>query len=190
MENREQYKRLIMFFASMLILLVQVAIFYYIWHRYYNYRSVIGALYWRRGNWALMGVYAFINFFFSKIYGAYKVGYLKVSDVIASQILAVLCCNGVTYVQLALIGRWRFSAYLEPIIQMTIYDIAAVLIWVIFMRWIYVKIYPPRQLLLVYGDINPKALINKMTSRTDKYSIVDMINISEGYDAVIERISF
>ena len=61
MENREQYKRLIMFFASALILLVQVVIFYYIWHRYYNYRSVIGALYWRRGNWALMGVYAFIN---------------------------------------------------------------------------------------------------------------------------------
>lgn len=88
MENREQYKRLIMFFASALILLVQVVIFYYIWHRYYNYRSVIGALYWRRGNWALMGVYAFINFFFSKIFGAYKVGYLKVSDVIASQILA------------------------------------------------------------------------------------------------------
>ena len=76
MENREQYKRLIMFFASALILLVQVVIFYYIWHRYYNYRSVIGALYWRRGNWALMGVYAFINFFFSKIFGAYKVGYL------------------------------------------------------------------------------------------------------------------
>ena len=74
MENREQYKRLIMFFASALILLVQVVIFYYIWHRYYNYRSVIGALYWRRGNWALMGVYAFINFFFSKIFGAYKVG--------------------------------------------------------------------------------------------------------------------
>ena len=33
MENREQYKRLIMFFASALILLVQVVIFYYIWHR-------------------------------------------------------------------------------------------------------------------------------------------------------------
>ena len=67
MENREQYKRLIMFFASALILLVQVVIFYYIWHRYYNYRSVIGALYWRRGNWALMGVYAFINFFFESL---------------------------------------------------------------------------------------------------------------------------
>ena len=44
MENREQYKRLIMFFASALILLVQVVIFYYIWHRYYNYRSVIGGI--------------------------------------------------------------------------------------------------------------------------------------------------
>ena len=177
MENREQYKRLIMFFASALILLVQVVIFYYIWHRYYNYRSVIGALYWRRGNWALMGVYAFINFFFSKIFGAYKVGYLKVSDVIASQILAVLCCNGVTYMQLALIGRWRFSAYLEPIMQMTLYDVVAVIAWVIFMRWIYAKIYPPRQMLLVYGDINPKALIQKMTSRTDKYSIPKISDI-------------
>lgn len=77
-----------------------------------------------------MGVYAFINFFFSKIFGAYKVGYLKVSDVIASQILAVLCCNGVTYMQLALIGRWRFSAYLEPIMQMTLYDVVAVIAWV------------------------------------------------------------
>ena len=179
MENREQYKRLIMFFASALILLVQVVIFYYIWHRYYNYRSVIGALYWRRGNWALMGVYAFINFFFSKIFGAYKVGYLKVSDVIASQILAVLCCNGVTYMQLALIGRWRFSAYLEPIMQMTLYDVVAVIAWVIFMRWIYAKIYPPRQMLLVCYDRDPDDMINKMSSRQDKYEICDIADLNE-----------
>ena len=94
MENREQYKRLIMFFASTLILLVQVAIFYYIWHRYYNYRSVIGALYWRRGNWALMGVYAFINFFFSKNYGSPKVCSLKISYVISPQNLYVFLFHG------------------------------------------------------------------------------------------------
>lgn len=189
MENREQYKRMIMFFASTLILLLQVAIFYYIWTRYYNYRSVIGALYWRRGNWALMGVYAFINFAFSKLFGAYKVGYLKISEVILSQILSVLCCNAVTYLQLALIGRWRFSAYLEPIIQMTVYDVVAVVVWVIFVRWVYAKIYPPRQMLLIYGDINPKALIKKITARQDKYSIVESINISEGYEAVLERMN-
>lgn len=189
MENREQYKRMIMFFASTLILLLQVAIFYYIWTRYYNYRSVIGALYWRRGNWALMGVYAFINFAFSKLFGAYKVGYLKISEVILSQILSVLCCNAVTYLQLALIGRWRFSAYLEPIIQMTVYDVVAVVVWVIFVRWVYAKIYPPRQMLLIYGDINPKALIKKITARQDKYSIVESINISEGYEAILERMN-
>jgi exopolysaccharide biosynthesis polyprenyl glycosylphosphotransferase len=136
-----------------------------------------------------MGVYAFINFFFSKIFGAYRVGYLKVSDVLLSQVLAVLCCNAVTYMQLALIGRWRFTAYLKPIIQMTVYDVIAVVIWVIFMRWVYAKIYPPRQLLLIYGDISPKALIKKMKSREDKYSIVDTIHISEGMDNVVEKIS-
>lgn len=188
MENREQYKRLIMFLASAMILLIQVAIFYYIWTRYYNYRSVIGALYWRRGNWALLGVYAIINFFFSKILGAYRVGYLKVSEVILSQILSVLLCNAVTYVQLALIGRWRFLAFMEPIIEMTAYDILVVVIWVIFMRYVYAKLYPPRQMLLIYDKINPKSLIDKITSRKDKYSISEVVCLSEGFDRVMALI--
>ncbi len=136
-----------------------------------------------------MGIYAFINFFFAKIFGAYRVGYLKISDVVISQILSVLCCNAVTYLQLALIGRWRFTAYLSPILQMTVYDVIAVVAWVIFMRWVYVKLFPPRQMLLVYGQISPKDILNKLKTRKDKYSIVDMINLSEGTDAVLDRVS-
>ena len=188
MENREQYKRLLMFIASAMLLLIQVLIFYYIWTRYYNYRSVIGTLYWRRGNWALLGIYAIINFFFSKILGAYRVGYLKNSEVVLSQILAVLLCNAVTYVQLALIGRWRFTAFIEPILRMTVMDIIVVLIWLVFMRWVYTKLYPPRKLLLIYDKINPRALIEKITSREDKYSIAEVICLDEGLDTVKQHI--
>lgn len=188
MENREQYKRLLMFFASALVLLIQVAIFAYIWTRYYNFSSVIGTLYWRRGNWALFGIYALISFFFSKILGAYKVGYLKVSEVVLSQVMAVLLCNAVTYVQLALIGRWRFLAFIEPIIAMTIYDIFVVVIWVMFTRWIYAKIYPPHRMLLVYGSNNPGSLIKKIHGREDKYTIAAGICIDKGLDEVTKRI--
>ena len=188
MENREQYKRLIMFAASAAILLIQVLIFWLIWKFFYNYDEVIGKLYFRRGNWALLMVYAVINFFFSKIFNAYKVGYLKISEVILSQILAVVCCNFMTYIQLSLIGRWPFTSHFAPIILMTLLDVIVVTGWVIFMRWIYAHIYPPRHMLLVYGTINPRQLVNKIKTRSDKYVIVDNVCLSEGFEAVTNRI--
>ncbi len=177
-----------MFAASALLLLTQVYIFYYIWNHYYNFRTVIGTLYFRFGNYALFTIYALVCFFFSNLFNAYKVGYLKVSEVILSQILSVLCCNAVTYVQLALIGRWRFTAYIKPILLMTLMDIVIVVIWVILMRYIYAKIYPPKQLLLIHGDINPKLLMQKIDSRDDKYSIVESVHVREGYPYVTSLI--
>ena len=177
-----------MFAASAVILLIQVLIFWLIWEGFYNYSDVIGKLYFRRGNWALLMVYAVINIFFSKLFNAYKVGYLKISEVILSQILAVVFCNFMTYIQLSLIGRWKFMSYFGPIVLMTALDIAAVAGWVIFMRWIYARIYPPRHMLLVYGTINPRQLVNKIKTRSDKYVIVDNVCLSEGFDIVSKRI--
>ncbi len=177
-----------MFVASALILLIQVAIFYYIWNKYYNFRSVIGTLYFRWGYFALLSIYATINFFFSKIFGAYRVGYLKISEVILSQILAVLCCNTVTYIQLALIGRWRFMRYARPVLIMTLYDIIAVMVWIVFSRWVYAKLFPPRKLLLVHGaGRSPQSLVDKITTREDKYVIADAVCLDEGFDEVCDR---
>ena len=55
--DRERYKRLIMFFASLLVIGLQTANFAYIWFTEYNRRSVIQIFYWRRGNWVLIGQY-------------------------------------------------------------------------------------------------------------------------------------
>ena len=68
-----------------------------------------------------------------------------------------------------LIGRWKFTKFIEPILKMTGVDLVIVVVWVVFMRWIYTKIYSPRQMLLVYGDYSPQDLIQKISSREDKY---------------------
>ena len=57
MERREQYKRVIMFFASALILAVQTAIYAYVWFSYYDSRGVIRTTF-VRGNWVVVGMYA------------------------------------------------------------------------------------------------------------------------------------
>lgn len=188
MERREQYKRLIMFFASAFILGVQTGLFAYIWFHSYANEGVIGETFWYRGNFVVIGQYAFILFLFYKIYGGFKVGYLRVFDVLYSQILSVLCVNSITYLQLCLIGRWKFTKNILPILQMTVVDIVIVVIWVIFMRWIYARIYPPRKMLLVYGDYSPVDLMRKVGTREDKYDICETIHISKGEQEILNKI--
>lgn len=189
MKHRENYKRVIMFCASALILAIQTGLFAYTWFTYYATKGVIGATFFERGNYVVIGQYALMLFFFYKLYGGFKVGYLRVLDVIYSQILSVLCVNGITYLQLALIGRWRFGQHALQIIQLTGLDLVIVILWVVFMRWIYVKIYPPRKMLLVYGDYNPADLIRKISTREDKYNICETIHLSKGQEAIKTKIA-
>ena len=187
MEKREKYKRLIMFVASAFILTVLTLIFAYVWFHFYANKKVIRMTF-GRGNLVIVGLYAVMVFLFYKVYGGFKVGYLRVFEVLYSQILSVLCVNVITYFQLALIGRWKFMQNMLPMVYMTIADIVIVVIWVVFMRWIYTRIYPPREMLLVYGEKNPEDLINKISSRKDKYHICERVHLSRGVEEIKKKI--
>ena len=157
-----------MFLASVLVIGLQTLNFAYVWFTQYNFRRVIGSQYWRRGHWALILLYALIVLMFSKLFGALKVGYMRELDVIISQILSVLSANLVAYIQLALIGRWRFLDHVLPMIALTGVNLAVVIVWVVFGRWIYAVIYPPRQTILIYDRHDPDRLLKNLSSRKDK----------------------
>ena len=188
MNKKEQYKRLIMFLASALIVALETAVFAYVWYFHYADEAIIGKTFWKKGNFVVIAQYALMIYLFYRIYGGFKVGYLRVFEVLYSQILSVLCVNMITYLQLCLIGRWKFTTNILPLIYMTIFDLVIVILWVIFMRTIYEKIYPPRKMLLIYGAHNPKDLIHKISSREDKYNICEMIHLSMGEEKIKEKI--
>lgn len=188
MVRRERYKRLIMFLASVLVIGLQTLNFSYVWFTEYNFQHVIGPLYWRRGNWALIVLYAGVTYVMSKLFGALKVGYMRVLDVIISQILSVICTNVVVYLQLALIGRWKFLTHLEPMLRLTAVNLCVVLVWVVFMRWIYNRVYPPRQVIMIYDSHNPEKLLKNISSRADKYVISEAVYLGRGMDYIKVRI--
>ena len=103
MNNREQYKRMLNFLANAVILFFQGMCFAYIWYEYYS--RVIFMPFFRRGNWAVVGMYVLILFFFTRVMGGYKVGYLRISDICLSQLLAILASNAIGYLQICMIGR-------------------------------------------------------------------------------------
>ena len=55
MENRERYKRLIMFFASMVIITIEMLLYAYIWYKFYAHKDVIGRKF-NRGNQVVIGL--------------------------------------------------------------------------------------------------------------------------------------
>lgn len=185
MGKRYRYKKLLIFFECVLLLAIETALFAYIW--YSHYIDYIQLSFWRRGNYAVIGSYTLILFLITKLYGGFKVGYLRVMDVLYSQILALLCSNVVMYVQLCIISR----DYMNPsrLIEMTVVELAVIVAWVFICLWIYARIYPPRQMLLVYGKTPPKNLPLKINSRKDKYRICDSISSSEGINAILDKIT-
>lgn len=188
MRKRERYKRLIMFLASVLIVAIQTGAFAYAWFHDYHVKEIIGRRYGYWGHWALIGLYALMVVLVSKLFSAFKVGYQRVLDVLLSQIFSVLLVNIVAYLQLALIGRWRFLQHIGPMLKVAGFNLVAVVLWVLFMRLIYTRIYPPHEVLLIYGKFSPKPLIRKMEGRKDKYIITGTISLKAGEERIKEEI--
>ena len=116
MNQREQYKRMIKFSSSVLIIAVQVWIYWQVWMRYYS--SNIELPFFRKGNWLMAALYGAMLLFFVHTYGGLKVGYLRKGDLIYSQMLGTVFVNAVTYVQICLLDRHFVNAV--PLLVMSV----------------------------------------------------------------------
>ncbi len=186
MNRRERFKRLLIFGVSSVIMAVQTLIFAYTWFTSY---SESGSNYFVRGNYLVIGQYALMMWFFYKLYGGFQIGQKRIFEMLYSQLLSVICVNAITYLQLCLIGRWVFLTNLKPIISMTLVDFLVVIIYVLITRWVYVKLYPPRKLLVIYGKYSPDNLIRKLSSRADKYTVDELISIDEDINIIKAKIA-
>lgn len=184
MRKKERYKRLLSTCLASVIIIIQTAIYAYVWFTYYD--GMLPKNFFFKGYIVLIALYAILLLFFCNVYNAYKVGYLPVMDVLYSQFLSVVCVNIVTWLQLCLLG-YKIMPYV-PIVLMTLADGVAIFVWTMFSHWFYKKLYPPRQLLLIYGNRNPKHLISKLNSRRDKYAIHSSVHVDEGEERIKELI--
>lgn len=180
-------KRMIMFWAKMFIVVLQTAMYGWLW--YHHYKDMMPVEYWRRGNWVIVALYALFILVFSRAFGALKVGYLKTWDIMYSQFLTIFCVNAVTYLQLSLInGDWKFLENSAPVFALAGLEIVIVLVWALFMRWIYAFIFPPHEMLLIYGEVSPDTIIRKIESRKDKYHVKEKMALSAGMENILAEI--
>ncbi len=121
----------------------------------------------------------------SNAYGGLKIGYLKPLDVFLSQIFILFLVNFFTYAQFLII-RIQYVDVL-PMLGMFLIQLLISFAWAYITNAIYMRIFPPRRLLLVNGEYAADDIIRKFDTRKDKYTIVKKINISEGIDKVYKE---
>lgn len=182
MRKYDQYKRIIIALTVLSILATQTAIFSNFWYNYYN--TIIVQPFFRRGSWVMVATYALLIFFFTKIYGGYRVGYFKKADVVFSQMLGILFVNGISYLQISLLALGFVNIF--PLLMMTFFNIVAIILWTLLSNTIFTRLYPPRKMLLLYGERPPDSIIEKMGTRKDKYHICAAMNVNKGYAAIVK----
>ena len=185
MKMQEKYKRLVKLLFSLVLTGLITAIYAYVWIYYFNER-MLQAPFFRRGNWMMIFLYGVLLVFFMQMYGGYKVGYLKKGNLIYSQILSVVFLNTFTYFQIAVLDK-RFYAP-TPLVLMTLADAAAIIVWTLIFERLYIWMYPPRRMLMVYGDRSDYHLMEKMNAREDKYEITDMMSYRQGFQTFVDKV--
>lgn len=184
MNQREQYKRLIKFLASAVTIVTQVLLYWNVWMLYYA--GNIELPFFRKGNWLMAALYGVLILFFVHTYGGLKVGYLRKGDIVYSQILASICVNAISYIQICLLDRHFVNVV--PLLGMTVVQAGFSVTWVFGFQWIYRKIFPPRRMILVCGERPAFGLKNKINTREDKYNIQEIVNIRHGMEHVFQKI--
>lgn len=183
MRPYEPFKRLFRLLGALLLLGAETCVYGYVWNGYFN--KLIEFPFWRRGNWLMIALYASLLFFFLFTYGGLKIGYLKKENLLCSQILSIGLLNLITYIQISLLDKKFHSP--KVLVIMTITQLLLAIGWTFLFQRLYRFLFPPRRMLLVYGDRQAFHLVEKINSREDKYYLQTAIHIRAGMETILEE---
>lgn len=183
-KNFDQYKRGLRFITGIFVIAAITFIFIAVWKEYYN-EGIVFPFYYK-GYWLMGGFYAFFFAGFCYVYGGMKFGYLKNTNVIFSQVLAMLCANVCIYLETVLLSVRLVS--IVPILLLSAIDVVAILIWSTVFNFMFQKLFPPRRILLLYQEYDPTSILEKMSSRKDRYKIRKSLSVDTEWESIESEI--
>ena len=185
MQKREQYKRMLRFLLSVFFLAAETGMFYFVWMS--RYSGLMEKPFQRKGNWLMAAFYVLFLVLFAHMYSGWKIGALKAFHLIYSQGLSLLFANAMMYVVITLLTK-KFQVF-WPLLLMFLAQCVFACAWGMWSTDCYLRAYPPRRVLMVYGDRPNTGLAGKFHSRADRFVICETIHISEGMERIAEKIS-
>jgi len=180
----EQFKRLIRYAFILLLVIGQSFIFMYYWVSQYNDRITLPFV--NKGNWLIAVYYMILELIFLYNFDGLKFGYFKKSNLVISQILAMLCTNLMIYLQIALLAAGFITFW--PIVAISVAGAIFCLAVTLLSEFVFNRCFPAKRLLLIYDEYCPDFMMEKLKTRKDKYIVEKAVNISVGLEKISEML--
>lgn len=188
MRKLETAKRLILLALSGICLILETLIFYYFWQRNFSpsITTLTQVVYYYRADMLEVAFYFILLYFLSHMYGGMRIGYLRNAEVVFSQAFATVAANVLLYAELSIMAKHLFI--LRMFLLMTLCQLLVAIIWNNIAYWIYKSIFQPRKMILIHGDRPIESILDKFSSRKDKYDIVKCAHINTGLETLYREI--
>ena len=153
--------------ATMKILMVSSLICVFVdgWQNYYT-----EALFKLKGNYLVVLVYFIILYSFLKLYDAFKVGVLRLHEIIYSSCLAISLANAISYLILCLIAREMLDV--KPIILISVIQFICAGLCCTSENSVYLRLYKTKRILAIFDpNSGDYGIIRKMRRIKERYVI-------------------
>lgn len=181
----EEIKETMMFFLRRFVTVIVGCCFALVWTQYYS--VVIINPFFRKGNWAVIVLYVVLYHLFTTLYGGYKIGTQRLTDIIYSNWLTLVLVNSVTYLQISLIGRKFMPLGIFSIV--TAVQLALIFIWAYLANRAYFRMFAPKKLIFLYENDYPDDIINKFNARHEKFRIAGVYRLSQKDDEIFDLVA-
>lgn len=172
------------FIGSAIEVVVLSVIYYAMWRLCYadgSFPAYLGS-----GKFLLMAVYAVLLWLFIKNSDGFRFGNLKISELGIAQWIGLAIVNVITYFQLCLIGNRIINPL--PMLVLMLIDMVVAVVFVFIYNNIYIRVYPPHNMLMVFGNENAVEMKIKMDKLKQKYQVKKLISADKGLDAICKII--
>lgn len=165
-------EKIILYFFKVLISLVFSSAMYQVWLKYYN--PFVPTPFFKLGNYFLFALFLIIYVSFVKVYGGFMVGTSPVSDLIFSQIIAIIFLEGVSYIIFSLLSYRLVS--LVPFILLIIGFSIFAAVWVVVIDFIYFKLHAPKKTIVVFNNVDSYLSLKGIRSMDKRFRVVRTVN--------------
>lgn len=185
MEKKQAQKRLYTSLMAFLIMMLETGIVLYIWYWYYNTELPKAYYFW--GHVFISAVYMAILIVFSVMYGGLKVGSYRMLELVFSQGYSTLVTNILFYAIVCLLA-YHFPSPVPLIIGMLI-QCVIIGLWIWLSTLGYRALFPPTDVLLVYGGKNEQTFEDKVKTRRHQFTITKKMCVeNEDISSIMDEI--
>ena len=174
--KKKRHDKTVSYISTVLLLLAHTLLFSWVW--YHKYLLGLMLPFYRRGSYLMLLLFGIFLTVSNHLFGGLRMGYYKVLDSIVARTLSLCTSYAIMYLIICMLS-YEFVT-LKPILLIIVLGFLFNLLWTMFSNYVYYKVNPPRQMLLVYGDSPVDEVYSKISSRSEKYEIVKRVHYHVG----------